>query len=100
MSAHLYVCDVGGPMVVATEGAPPRWVTCPDCAGFECCKCPGALLQGDAPDFTGGSSRVYRCEAGHEQTLRFPADMQMPESAQCSRCDGLMLPVHTPTVQH
>ncbi len=87
-------------MVVATEGAPPRWVTCPACAGFECCKCPGAMLQGDAPDFAGGLSIVYRCEAGHEQTLRLPADVQMPESAQCSRCERLMLPVLSRMVQH
>lgn len=87
-------------MVVAMEGAPPRWVTCPACAGFECSRCPGALLQGDAPDFTGGSSRVYRCEAGHEQTLRLPAGVPIPESAQCSRCDGLMLPLLARTVTH
>ena len=99
MSAHLYVCDSGGPMVVAMDGAPPRWVTCPVCTGFECSKCPGAQLQGEAPDFPGGSSLVYRCEAGHEQQLRLPQGVEMPESAQCSRCDGMMLPV-LPTVRH
>jgi hypothetical protein len=58
------------------------------------------LLQGEAPDFAGGSRLVYRCEAGHQQTLRLPAGVQLPESAQCSRCDRLMLPALTPAVPH
>ena len=43
---------------------------------------------------------MYRCEAGHEQTLQMPAGKELPESAQCSRCDGMMLPRAPATVQH
>jgi hypothetical protein len=100
MGAHLYLCDNGGPMVVATDGAPPRWVTCPACNVVDCNQCKGAKLQGAAPDFAGGASAVYRCEAGHEQTLRMPVGLEVPESAQCVRCDGMMLPQPPPTVRH
>jgi hypothetical protein len=92
MGAHLYVCDNGGPMVVATDGAPPRWVTCPACNIVDCSQCKGAQLQGGAEDFEVGASAVYRCPSGHEQMLRMPVGKDLPESAQCSRCDGMLLP--------
>lgn len=91
MGTHLYVCENGGPMVVATEGTPPRWVTCPIDSTVECARCGGAQLQGEAQAFTGGSSALYRCKWGHGQTLRI-SGVGLPESAQCPVCDGLMLP--------
>ena len=93
MGAHLYVCDSSGPMVVATDGKPPRWVTCPACSVVECCCCKGAKLEGDAPGFSAGSSMTYRCEAGHTARLQVPDDTDLPESASCPECDGMMLPV-------
>jgi hypothetical protein len=92
MGTHLYVCENGGPMIVATTGAPPRWVTCPSGTGIECDRCDGAQLQGVAPDFGGGVPFVYRCKSGHEKTLQLPTGMRRPESAHCTDCDGLMLP--------
>jgi hypothetical protein len=92
MGTHLYVCENDGPLVVATEGAPPRWVTCPTGNGVECNRCEGAQLQGAAKDFGEGEGFVYRCKSGHARTLRLPAGVGRPESAHCPDCDGLMLP--------
>ena len=95
MGTHLYVCDKGPPMVVATQGAPPRWITCPACATFECDRCDGAQLEGEAEQFADGRSVLFRCEAGHEKTLRIPASGGVPESASCVECDGMMLVVRS-----
>lgn len=93
MGTHLYVCDSGKPMVIATEGPPPRWVTCPVCNAVECQHCDGAQLQGATQDFLGGARVAYRCPVGHEKVLRMPTGGGLPESAQCVECDGMMLPV-------
>ena len=92
MGTHLYVCENGGPMVIATEGAPPRWVTCPSGRAVDCQRCDGAELQGVGQDFGGGQRFVYRCKSGHEKGLRMPDGVGRPESAHCTDCDGLMLP--------
>ncbi len=99
MGTHLYVCDNGGPMVVATVGPPPRWITCPVCTAVECARCDGAQLSGDAQGFAGGAYIVYRCEAGHEKPLRLPVGKDLPESVQCVECDGVMLPTPPPALQ-
>lgn len=91
MGTHLYVCDNGGSMVVAMEGPPAPWVTCPVCEGIECGQCDGAELQGGAQDFAEGVVARYRCAAGHEKTLRVPGGAGLPESAQCTECSGMLL---------
>lgn len=93
MGTHLYICENGGSMVVAMDGMPAPWVTCPECDGIDCDRCDGAQLQGDATAFSEGARAVYRCAAGHEKTLRVPSGAGLPESAQCTECDGMLLPV-------
>ena len=93
MGTHLYLCDKGEPMVIALEGMPPPWVTCPACDGIECNRCDGAELQGEAPAFSEGAQALYRCKAGHQKALRAPAGQGLPESAQCTECDGMLLAV-------
>lgn len=93
MGTHLYVCQNGnGSFVVATPGKPPAWVTCPVTSGHECERCDGAELFGDAPDFRDGVEVRYACGGGHEIALRVPEGAGKPESAQCTECDGMMLP--------
>ncbi len=82
-------------MVVALEGSPPPWVTCPECDGIECDRCDGAELGDEAPAFSGGVAGLYRCPAGHERVLRVPLDRGLPESAQCTECTGMLLAVRT-----
>jgi len=91
MGTHLYICDQGGPMTVATEEPPPRWVTCPICVANECRRCNGADLEGDADEFSEGTSARYRCDSKHERTLRVPAGEDLPESAECPECGGMLL---------
>ena len=94
MGTHLYLCENGGPMVVATDGTAPQWVTCPVCVkALECSDCPGAQLQGDAPAFPVASTVRYRCSAGHERLIMLPAGMQTPESTHCPDCNGMAMPV-------
>ncbi len=91
MSTHLYVCDNGGPMVIGMDGAAPPWVTCPVCNASECTSCSGAQLRGPADPFEGGTTARFRCAAGHEKTLRIPPGRELPESAQCTECSGMLL---------
>jgi hypothetical protein len=93
MGTHLYVCDEGGPLVVATPGTPPGWVTCPLGSGYECSRCKGAALQGEAEPFCGGPASLYACAAGHRQVLQTPMGKGLPESAECPECKGTLLPV-------
>lgn len=93
MGTHLYVCENGGPLVIATEGTPPPWITCPVCAANECGRCDGAKLQGLAEEFARGTSAVFRCSVGHEKEIRVPGGVRLPESAQCVECDAMMLPI-------
>jgi hypothetical protein len=81
-------------MVLRVEGTPPAWATCPVCVkALECARCDGAMLQGDAEPFSGGSALVYRCPAGHQRTIHVPADGAVPESTHCPECGGMLLPV-------
>lgn len=93
MGSHLYVCEGGGPMTLAIEGTPPKWVTCPIGAkALECASCPGAYLKGDAPPFPVAAKILYRCAAGHVRTIMLRAGDRQPESAQCPECEGMLLP--------
>jgi len=91
MATHVYTCERGGPLVVATDGVAPRWVTCPAGTDVDCERCNGAELQRAAPEFAGGSSALYRCPAKHELTLRTPSGRAVPESAECPVCKGIMV---------
>lgn len=95
MGTHLYFCEAGGDMILAVDGTPPKWATCPVCVtSLECTTCKGAELRGEAPPFPIKRKVLYRCSKGHERTIAMATTQdERPESANCPDCDEMLLPV-------